>query len=360
MDVMVICFDASSDAKNALDELLGSGEFKNISEVISMSLLNYQVIRHAVAEGGGQTLIETGVANHAEDGRKDAEPKVPFAKIPEVFRAVQGDSTGLSLVEPERVRSTGAEAPPKDWLWGQYNRFLPAKATCRALLNLMGKNPAGLPVDDAVAKISYAACGLGDFLNSIDMRLQLSRENAMKAAFPTSDINGGESRLRFGNQFVGTFKQEKLQGFPADLKLVVSEGGKEPKLLLTKAGAAFADLANPVLDTRDEFPRTRLSDEEIAFLLSHIKEYVPQELSAFICVIDGIESGANTPDGLDSYVRTRFNLSEAAMKASFLSTQRTGVVSRMVDLGLLARAKEGLRVTYVTTHPGKYFRSQIA
>ena len=225
----------------------------------------------------------------------------------------------------------------------------------------MAKNPAGPTVDDAVAKISYAACGLGDFLNAIDMRFQLSRENAMKAAFPTTDINGGESRLRFGNQFVATLKQEKLQGFPADLKLLISEGGKEPRLLLTKAGANFAGLPNPVLDTRDEFPRTKLSEEEVAFLLSHIKTYVPQELSAFLSVLDGIEGGAATPDGLDSYLRSRFNLpDEKAMKASFLSTQRTGAVSRMVDLGLVARAKEGLRVTYTVTHPGKYFRSQIA
>jgi hypothetical protein len=182
----------------------------------------------------------------------------------------------------------------------------------------------------------------------------------MKAAFPTSDINGGESRLRFGNQFVATFKREKLQGFPADLKFVVCDGGKEPRLLLTRSGGAFAALPNPVLDTHDEFPRNKLSEEEVAFLLSHIKDYVPEELSAFVSVIDGIE-GANTPDGLDSYLRSRFNLpDEAAMKASFLSTQRTGVISRMVDLGLLGRAKDGLRVTYVVTHPGRYLRSQIA
>lgn len=42
-----------------------------------------------------------------------------------------------------------------------------------------------------------------------------------------------------------------------------------------------------------------------------------------------------------------------------LSTQRTGAISRMVDLGLVAREKSGLRVTYLVTQPGQDFRSQL-
>ena len=44
---------------------------------------------------------------------------------------------------------------------------------------------------------------------------------------------------------------------------------------------------------------------------------------------------------------------------TFLSTQRTGAISRMVDLGLVAREKSGLRVTYLVTQPGQDFLSQI-
>ena len=124
---MVICFDSSLDAKSALDELMRSGEFKNISEAISMSLLNYQVIRQAVAQGGGHTVIDTGVANRAENGRMDAEPKPPYVKIPEVFRAVHGDPSDLNLAEPQCGELTGIDVSPKDWLWGQYNRFLPER-----------------------------------------------------------------------------------------------------------------------------------------------------------------------------------------------------------------------------------------
>lgn len=356
---MVICFDASQPAKTALDELMRSGDFQDISEAISMSLVNYEVIRKAVTAGGGHTTIEAR-ADHAVTLEREIQDRRTPTGIPELFGAPDSKADALTFPEHASVHCISEPISPRDWLWGQYNRFLPAKATCRALLSLMARSNGGVPLDETVAKISYAACGLGDFLNSIDVRLNLRREDTMRAAFPTSDINGGEGRLRFGNQFVAALKQERLRGLPGDLKLIICEGAKEPKLLLTKAGAAFAKLANPVLDTHDNLPRIKLSEEEVSFLLSHIRQFVPEESSAFVSVIDGIEQGANTPEALDRYLRSRFNLpDEAAMKTSFLSTQRTGAISRMADLGLVAREKEGLRVTYTVTHPGKYFRSQI-
>jgi hypothetical protein len=92
---MVICFDASLDAKNALEELMRSGEFKNISEAVSMSLLNYQVIRNAVAESGGHTMIET--ANRAGESRNGMQVSSGFGKIPELFRRALDRSFRLVL-----------------------------------------------------------------------------------------------------------------------------------------------------------------------------------------------------------------------------------------------------------------------
>jgi hypothetical protein len=218
----------------------------------------------------------------------------------------------------------------------------------------------GVPLEDAVSKISYAACTLGDFLAEMDSRLLRRREDAISAAFPTTAFNGDQARVRFGNQFVGTIKQGMLLGLPAGLRLLGCDHGREPLLSLTKEGAEFAALENPVIDTRDQWASRTLSDTEIQFLLDHIKLAVPAEASAYIALIDAIEAGGDTPDKLDAKLRERFQLAgDTAMKPSFLATQRTGAVSRMVELGLLAREKSGLHVTYVVTHPGKCFRSQI-
>ena len=135
---------------------------------------------------------------------------------------------------------------------------------------------------------------------------------------------------------------------------------KEPRLSLTKAGADFAILENPVLDAHGTPPTIKLSQAEIDFLLNHIIRSVPEEASAYAAILDAIQSGANTPDTVDKYLRQRFELpTEQAITKTFLTTQRTGAISRLVDLGLIARDKQGLRVTYLVTQSGTAFRAQI-
>lgn len=368
---MVICFSVAPAAKTALDELMGSREFKDISEVISMALVNYRVI-HGVVKKEGHSLINTeeqappGASQPERHGdnppQSRSSPLPRFVAIPEIFGTCRPDLDRLELISPaEQPLPLSLDIPPKDWLWGQYNRFLPVKATCRALLRLVADSPMGVPLDDAVSRISYAACTLGDVLGDMDSRVQRRREDAISAAFPTTAYDGAQARLRFGNQFVGVIKQGILLGLPAGLKLVGCHPSKVPLLSLTKQGAEFAALENPALDTRDQWVSRTLSDAEIQFLLDHIKRAVPEEASAYVSLIDGIVGGADTPDKLDAYLRQRFELeNNDAMKPSFLATQRTGAVSRMVELGLLARERSGLHVTYVVTHPGNCFRSQLS
>ena len=90
---------------------------------------------------------------------------------------------------------------------------------------------------------------------------------------------------------------------------------------------------------------------------------MPEVASAYDSIIDGIAEGANNPDELDQYLCNRFKL-EIAMRPendsqvtqTLLTTQRTGAISRMADLGLLLRSKEGLRVTYIATDSALEFR----
>jgi hypothetical protein len=375
---MLICFDASAEAKNALDSILETGHFRDISEAVSMALVNYNVLHQTVTKAGqvfpaattspAAGLPEPNLAGSsrpasqttAERTNTSEPPQSPA--IPETFALKATTAEGITLLQPPPTSGPGASnLPPAQWLFGQFNKFLAPKATCRALLNLLQANPGGMPVTEASNKISYAACRLGDYLKALDGRLQLRREDAFSAAFPSTAIEGGgESRLRFGNQFVGNIRQEQLAGFPAALRLVAIDTAKEPRLSLTKAGADFALLENPVLDARGTPPASKLSQQEIAFLLAHILSSVPEETSAYAAILDAIQSGANTPDAVDKCLRERFSLlTDQAITKTFLTTQRTGAISRLVDLGLLAREKEGLRVTYIITQPGKDFRAQV-
>jgi hypothetical protein len=364
---MVICFNASVEAKKALDTLLASAQFQDSSEVISMALVNYQVIHQKVLKDGlvlGDSLSKYQVSESRHSGSEAAststkpvagEPHVTPAAVggrngvPDLFRLGDTGLEGLDLL-PVVPPGTGAESnlPPARWLFGQYNKLLPVKATCRALLNLQRQKPGGVTLPGVASEIASAACGLGDFLKSLDERHQLRREDALSAAFPSSASGSEGSRLRFANQFVAGLRRGRLEGLPAALRLVALDQGKEPRLCLTRAGAEFAVLANPILDECGEASPRKLSGAEIEYLLTHIRQHVPEEASAYAAIVQAIQSGSNSPDELDVYLRQRFSLpDDTDMAGTFLTTQRTGAISRMVDLDLIGRKRDGLRVSYV-------------
>jgi len=362
---MVICFNATQEAKRALDSLVQTGQFRDISETISMALVNYEVIQQAVKENREVFRDDiSAIPAQSSTAQSPAptasvHPSSPTSRqIPILFQLREARPSNEDLLPVHKASADYKLLSPKNWLFGQWNRFLPVKATSRALLSIMGEHHSGIPVNDASGKISHAACDLGDYLQMLDARHSRGRGESVSAAFPSTTSRGAESRLRYGNQFVGSIKQGKLTGLPAALRLVAHDSAKTPNLRLTNAGAQFAAMPNPLLDhglSGDKF-----TEDEIRFLLQHIQSCVPEEVSAFVAIIDAINDGADTPDKIDAFLRARFGLKdEAAMTATFLSTQRTGAISRLADLGLVGREKAGLRVTYTVSHTGKGFRSQI-
>ncbi len=370
---MIICFNATVEAKKALDELMATTQFKDVSQAICMALENYQILQLTVPQGGGVMPTPASVNSNENGAIKVSAspmPKTTTAGAPPLqysplFSLNNIATKQMKLAVAPETPTLPANVPPVQWIFGQYNKFLPVKASCRALLNLLAEHPSGVSVEDATSKIADAACGLGNYLRALDDKNSLRREDALAAAFPSSDIKGGGSRLRFGNQFVANIRQKQLLGFPADLRLMALNNSKELCLSLTKAGADFAALANPVLDTNGDVPLRKLSEPEIKFLLDHINQNVPEEASAYAAIIDAIAKGANTPDTIDKFLCRRFNLKvaddvnfENQITQTFLATQRTGAISRMVDMCLLSREKSGLRVTYVITKHGESFRSQ--
>ena len=93
-----------------------------------------------------------------------------------------------------------------------------------------------------------------------------------------------------------------------------------------------------------------MSDEEAQFLLRHIRTHVPAEAFAYKVVVESIRHGANTPEELDDALEEYLPKRDAKpFTRAFLTTQRAGVVSRMIDLGLLRRVRDGITVSYVLT-----------
>jgi hypothetical protein len=201
-----------------------------------------------------------------------------------------------------------------------------------------------------------ASESLGAYLRKIDLDLGLLREEALATAFPSAATDVNKSRLRFSNQFVGALnKHGQLRGFPIDLKLVNYKNPKDPRLVLTEAGWALASLTNPTLDCAVE-THGKLSEEERIFLTQHIRDNVPVEDFAIRAVLGAIEAGARNPDDLDNALKGYMpERTDEPFSPAFLSTQRAGAISRMTDLALVERQRDGLRVVYAVSGAGKKY-----
>jgi hypothetical protein len=150
--------------------------------------------------------------------------------------------------------------------------------------------------------------------------------------------------------------QNVLSGLLWDYRLAGLASGNEPLLLPTKQAIQLAKLTNPILDGCQAEPTQKFSVEETEFLLEHIRAFVPVESFAFRTLLQAIADGADTPDKLDETLRALVpNDSSRSLSPSFLTSQRSGALSRMADLGLIVRVRRGVKVSYTITEAGKEF-----
>jgi hypothetical protein len=241
---------------------------------------------------------------------------------------------------------------PDKWLFGQYNKLLPIKANCRLVGRLLHESPTGVSLQAIAEAVQHHMPDLRKWLSDLDANNDRGREAALATAFPSKDT---KSILRYMNQFVMAInKSGVLSGFLAALGFLNRLDAKATRVSLTDAGLRFALLGNPILD-QPHTPDERFSTEEIRFLIEHVRTLVPRENAAYEVVLRAIARGASTPESLDVHLRTLLNNACATISDPYLSTQRSGVISRMSDLGLISRRREGIRVTYCLTETGRAY-----
>lgn len=367
---MIICFNCSVKTKKTLDGLLNTGQYEDYDEAISVAIANQAILQEQVLEkgvliiGGNKSeaadivLPEKGLKRHPQD---TGNPKTKHSKlgekvrIPAIFlldgidvipRTLATLPSGDKYLEDQWI-------PVNQWLFAQYNKLLPAKANCRALAHILKSEPKGVPIEQVASQIAEEAAILGDFLRHHDKLNGIGRDDALSTAFPFTDFKAQKGRLRYANQFVASAdKSGCVGGLLLSLKLINYTEEKAPKILMTEVGWDFAVLQNPILDNAQKKPTQKFTDEEISFLLDHISRCVPIEDFAYRAVLSAIVKGANTPEKIDAALLKYF---PKDMSKRFLSSQRYGAISRMADLRLIERVRDGIRVSYVVTEIGDKF-----
>jgi len=381
---MIICINCSKQIKAKMDALIKIGEYGNYSELVTVALENLFVLEREVAEKGALVIadaaalpIKLRTPRGAQRGPQSGPGEVNSSFIVEkVVSSTSGASAGnvqpripdVFLFEGlERLSVVTAEIPPTEkvketftldrWLFGQYNKLLPAKANCRALIRLIAGKESCEAVDRLAYKIAEAAGLLGDYLAEHDRRYEIGRDAALVTAFPSSSADAEKSRARYANQFVGSVNNSGvLSGLLWDYRLAALVLGQGACLFPTAAALKFAGMANPVLDSCQTEPAQKFSQEEVDFLFDHIRCHIPVEEFAFRTLIEAIANGADTPAKLDEALHLLVPAdSNRSLSQSFLASQRSGALSRMADLGLIVRVRKGVKVSYTITGHGEAF-----
>jgi len=145
---------------------------------------------------------------------------------------------------------------------------------------------------------------------------------------------------RFKTHFVGQLETDgELTGAAPDLRFV-NIHPEEKTFGLTEAGLEFASIRNPLLDDGLEATQA-LSAAERNFYVKHVRSEVTEEYEAMQFLADAVMEGINRPTSLsDRVAELNDNWSESQAR-----TVRSGLVSRMVELGLLTRHRVGARGT---------------
>ncbi len=329
-----------------IQTLLADGRYGSVNEFVTNAIEN-------------QIVLESKPLEQAADDLSDS---VAGMGVLEEIVSNSVDS-GASLVElsigrtpPHLLEKTHEEARD-EIAWGLYNRIFPVKITVRVLSQMLaekGQKTVDLKTlrEQATARARLVAHVLGS-----NRREKRPRSERLFTALPFRKSD--RSAERFENMFVGSVSLAgKAEGFPALLGFFVlrREDGRAVASL-TGDGYAFARLKNPVLDREatGAIPNSTLSEEEADFYLSHIKRVLPREWELSTRVLEQIGEGVNTTDGIDQVVLETVR----DLKPPLVPPTRSGMISRLGELGLVQRRQDGIKVLYALTERGEGFLKSI-
>jgi len=342
--------------KKLLEKIRGiidNGEYEGINEFIITALENQITLE-------GSEIVEEDLFSSTLKMPKILPPQqVQKRDQKQIFRWVaQPDNSKIMVYPTPDLKSLNWENTDYNqlWLWGQINRLFTVKVGLRILAHMQQSENNYIPLSKFKTEASEIAREIGLQLNQIDRQLNRKRDSQVSTGLPIGP-DKKKSELRYKSHFLASIRTDKvLDGAMARLKFVnIKETENEDYLIgMTKEGLEFTLKQNPILDVNINSERT-LSDDEIEYYLNHIKENVPDELNPIQNILTIVKNGAKSADEIDAEIKTiKPNWSETSV-----TTNRSGALSRMTELGLLKKTKKGIYVTYSLSDKGNYFLESL-
>lgn len=321
-----------------LNRIVTSGKYQTVQDFIRVAIENQVYLESQEIQG------------------LDSAPSTTAGNTVVTLTSQRKKSSDFLHLRPGMSRArtvpiSNCERP--SYIWGQYNKFLPVKVVTRVAANLLVEHGTELlPLSELQETAADAARELGKMLQRSDVAMGRKRGAILSAALPVGREQE-KAKRRFETQFVGYIVKNRMEGAAPTLKFVEvrRDTNGSTSIGLTDFGLKFATISNPVLDgTTFETP---LSEEEGEFLLRHISNELPEEAKMMQYILTKIREGVDTPEALNKGLGTDF-LNDGWQDNEIIA-MRSGLVSRLSELGLLTRQKEGVNVTYALTTRGEEY-----
>jgi hypothetical protein len=363
-----------AETKNRIQTILSSDKgYESMDEFVGRAIINLITLEESEStEAIATDRMSPGVMPQAKASGNAGDHKSRALAHPHLKEKVVKSTLGTAL-EMDRSLLTmpvdiplSVKTPNLDAssmarpLWGQMNRFAPAKVTLRILGNILARSKtdwADLKV--VSASVCEQAPIIKETLQNRDKTDGRKRGEGFSAAFP---IEQKPSLQRFASQYVGYLAKEsgEPQGLLADLSFVNIRKSPEgtTEIGLTEPGILFAKLPSPLIDTvllLGKQASFAVSLEEAKFLFAHLEKHRPGESEFLKYVARRVGEGASNPTSLLTAVDDYFKQDRRGMTITeaVLGTMRTGAVSKLVELGMIAITKDGARSIYQLTEYSK-------
>lgn len=237
-------------------------------------------------------------------------------------------------------------------LWGQINRIFPMKIGLRILANMLRSNNGSyVRLQDFQEKATSIARLYGLKLRREDKKQGRLRNNCRFIGLPVHKVEA-KSKQRYKTHFLAYLRKDGVvEGALGRLKFVNLKRDSEGNELvgITREGLDFAGLENPLLDNNDSGKET-LSERETEFYIKHVFHHVPGESQAIEQILKHITDGISTPKELNKRLEEEY--ADYGWSNDVLNTNRSGLISRLHELGLIEKIRKGKEVTYAITSQG--------
>jgi hypothetical protein len=295
-----------------------------------------------------QLLLETEgiIADAGNPGTKNASD----SERPQLSIPAQSPQVSPTTSLPENIKSMP--------LWGQVNRLAPAKFVLRLLLNnLVNSTEKSIDLKRFSAEAAERAAEFRQFLKKRDKTKRV-RGTELYVAFPKKDPS---SQQRFLNYYIGKASSLKwTDSVLTGLSFARIEETDDGAIVieLTEPGLRFATLHSPLVD--DFFLggkqiASSFSDEEISFLIDHIRKTRPGEYDFMKLTLTSIKRGDSTPTKLKDKINEFLKNKDLGFKFSekVAITMQVGATGRLIELGLLKIEKQAQKTKYVVSNGGE-------